>query len=119
MRAELGPIPLDLTFRQAAILACAAGLAYWLWQGSRLPTAFVAMLSLATLAVTLLAAFAPVAGRAADLWLRDLLHYAARPHQLAWQVAGAAAPGGEPSAAWVETPLALAWTPPRPAPAAD
>ena len=38
VRAELGPIPVDLTFRQATALALAAGFAYWLWQGSGLPT---------------------------------------------------------------------------------
>jgi hypothetical protein len=28
VRCELGPDPVDLTFRQAAALACAAGVAY-------------------------------------------------------------------------------------------
>ena len=44
VRCELGPLPVNLTFRQAAALACAAGVAYWLWQGSGLPMADAALL---------------------------------------------------------------------------
>jgi len=119
VRAELGPIPIDLTFRQATALALAAGFAYWTWQGSGLPLALVIALTSSALAVAVIAAFITVGGRSADLWLRDLLHYSARPHRLVCQVEAMAPPADAPSAAWVEAPLALAWTPPRPAEAAD
>jgi hypothetical protein len=119
VRCELGPIPVDLTFRQATALALAAGFAYWAWQGSGLPTALVVVLATAALAVAFLAAFVTVGGRSADLWLRDLLHFTVRPHRLAWWAEALASPAGDRSAAWVEAPLALAWTPARPAEAAD
>jgi hypothetical protein len=108
VRCELGPIPVDLTFRQAAALAGAAGFAYWLWQGSGLPAALAVALSLTALAVALLAAFLTVGERSADLWLLDLLHYAARPRRLTWRPAAPSGPRGAP-AAWAETPLAVAW----------
>ncbi|MCC6626179.1 MAG: hypothetical protein IT340_02130 [Chloroflexi bacterium] len=114
VRAELGPIPVDLTFRQAAALACAAGFAYWLWQGSGLPTAVVVALALGAVLIAALAGFVTVGARSADLWLLDLLHYAARPRRLVWRPAlpvGA----GEPPAAWAATPIALAWRPAGPA----
>jgi hypothetical protein len=118
IRAELGPFPIDLTFRQATALALAAGFAYWLWQDSGLPMALVVALALAALAVAIVTAFTTVAGRSADLWLRDLLHFTVRPHRLTWRVEDAP-PAGAPPAAWADAPLALAWTPPRPAEAAD
>ena len=94
IRAELGPIPVDLTFRQAMALAAAAGFAYWLWQGSRLPLWLVIPLALAALLLALTAAFVSIGGRSADLWLRDLLHYVAR-HPL--RQPGTTFPGGQPS----------------------
>jgi hypothetical protein len=118
VRCELGPIPVDLTFRQATALALAAGFAYWTWQGSGLPTVLVIALTTSALTVALLAAFVTVGGRSADLWLRDLLHFSARPHRLSWQVDDGAPPDGGPAAAWADSPLALAW-PSRPAEAAD
>jgi hypothetical protein len=108
VRFELGPFPIDLTFRQAAALACVAGFAYWLWQGSGLPTGLVVALALAALAVALLAAFLTVGERSADRWLLDVLHYLARPRRLVWRSALLATADGT-SAAWAETPLALAW----------
>ncbi len=110
IRAELGPIPVDLTFRQATALAAAAGFAYWLWQGSELPLWLVIPLALAALLLALTAAFVSIGGRSADLWLRDLLHYVARPHRLVWrsQRLSRAEP---PPSTWVEAPLPLAWAP--------
>jgi hypothetical protein len=119
VRAELGPIPVDLTFRQATALALAAGFAYWAWQGSGLPMPLALGLAMAALAVALVSAFVTVGGRSADLWLRDLLHFSVRPHRLTWRVEDTASPASEPSASWAEAPLALAWMPPRPAEAAD
>ena len=120
VRAELGPHPgrPDLPAGDGAGLA--AGFAYWLWQGSGLPTALVDRADAGGAGGRRsLAAFVTVGGRSADLWLRDLLHYAARPRRLAWRAADAASPADAPSAAWAEAPLALAWPPPRPAEAAD
>jgi hypothetical protein len=116
VRAELGPIPIDLTFRQATALALAAGFAYWLWQGSGLPTALAIALTLAALAVALLAAFVAVGGRSADLWLRDLLRHLARPRRLTWRATTDPA-ASDPAAAPIVTGLALAWAPPAPGPA--
>jgi hypothetical protein len=115
VRAELGPIPIDLTFRQATALALAAGVAYWLWQGSGLPTALAVALTTAALAVALLAAFVAVGGRSADLWLRDLLRHLARPRRLIWRATtDPAAP--DPAEAPTVAPLGLAWGPPAPDP---
>ncbi len=110
IRAEFGPIPVDLTFRQATVLACAAGFAYWLWQGSGLPVGLVVVLALLALAVAVSTAFITVGGRSADLWLRDLLHYAARPHRLVWRHQRLSRAEPAPST-WVEAPLPLAWAP--------
>jgi hypothetical protein len=85
LRAEFGPLPVELTFRQAAILACAAGLLYWLWQGSGLPVGPALGLSGLLGLLALAAAFVTIGGRAADLWLCDLLHYAGRPRRLVWR----------------------------------
>jgi hypothetical protein len=117
VRAELGPIPVDLTFRQATALALAAGFAYWAWQGSGLPAAFVIALTTAALPVALLAAFVAVGGRSADLWLRDLLRHLARPRRLTWRATTETDPASPDSAAApTVAPLALAWAPPRPTP---
>ena len=112
IRAELGPIPVDLTFRQATVLACAAGFAYWLWQGSGLPVGLVVVLALLALAVALVTAFVTVGGRSADLWLRDLLHYAVRPHCLVWRADGARPALQRAPTADAGPPLTLAWAPP-------
>ena len=119
IRAELGPIPIDLTFRQATALACAAGLAYWLWQGSGLPVGLVVPLALLALAGVLVTAFVTVGGRSADLWLRDVLHYALRPHRLVWRAEGVLPALPPPPTTNTGPPLALAWTRSRPAEAAD
>jgi hypothetical protein len=111
IRAELGPIPVDLTFRQAAGLAGAAAVAYWLWQGSGLPFVLTIAATLAVAVATLIAAFVSIGGRSADLWLRDALHYAVRPRRLAW-LPDDLSPAGEASAgAWTDAPLHLAWEP--------
>ena len=71
-------------------------------------------LSLAALALALLAAFATVGGRSADLWLRDALRHLARPRRLVWRPDGIPAPRyEEPGDAG--PPLAVAWATPRPA----
>ena len=119
LRAEFGLIPIDLTFRQATALALATGFAYWTWQGSGLPFAFAATLTTAALVVALVAAFITVDGRSADLWLRDLLHFSVRSRRLTWRAADAASPADSAGAAWVEAPLALAWTPLRPVEVTD
>ena len=126
IRAEFGPIPVDLTFRQATVLACAAGFAYWLWQGSGLPVGLVVPLALLTLAVAVITAFVTVGGRSADLWLRDLLHYAVRPHRLVWRADGAFLARQTSPTADAGPPLILTWAPTGsantitdPAPAAD
>ena len=116
LRAELGPIPVDLTFRQATALALAAGFAYWTWQGSGLPTIPALALTLAALAATLLAAFVAVGGRSADLWLRDLLRYLARPRRLAAR-ATPSAETPDPAAVPTVAPLTLAWAPTSASPA--
>jgi hypothetical protein len=126
IRAEFGPIPVDLTFRQATALACAAGFAYWLWQGSGLPVGLVVPLALLALTVAIITAFVTVGGRSADLWLRDLLHYAVRPHRLVWRADGALPALYTSPTVGAGPPLILAWaptgsaeTPTYPAPAAD
>ena len=112
LRAELGPIPVDLTFRQAAARAAAAGLSYWLWQGSGLPLGLALPLALAALAVALVTAFITIGGRSADRWLHAVLRYGLRPHRLVWRAAPTAAREPAP-ASFVTAPLTLAWAPTR------
>ena len=118
IRTELGPFAIDLTFRQAATLATAAGFGYWLWQGSGLPLPAVIALGLAALLLALAAAFVTVDGRSADLWLRDALRYAARPHVLLWRAAAPPDPAPPPGT-WAEHPLRVTWAAPDPAPDPD
>ena len=117
LRTELGPVPVDLTFRQAAILALAAGGAYWLWQGSGLPAGLAAVLTGLTGLLTLTAAFITVGGRSADLWLRDVLHYAGRPRRLVWQADAGVTRLSVPWEAPSGPPPVLGWAPPHVAPA--
>ena len=125
VRTELGPIPVDLTFRQAAILAVTAGFLYWLWQGSGWP---VALAGVATVAVVLLAAviaFVTVGGRSADLWLRAVLHYLSRPRRLVWRAAPHAIDRPAAPVTRVGPLMSVAWAPrslaasPDPVSAAD
>jgi hypothetical protein len=111
IRTELGPFAIDLTFRQATTLAAAAGFGYWLWQASGLPPPAIVIAGLAALLLAVVAAFVTVGGRSADLWLRDALRYAVRPHILVWRPAATADPAAPPGA-WAEHPLRLAWAPP-------
>jgi hypothetical protein len=76
--------------------------------------ALVIALAVGALIVAGLTAFLTIGDRSADLWLLDLLHYAARPRRLVWRSALPATADGT-SAAWAETPLALAWRSARPA----
>jgi hypothetical protein len=101
-------LPLDLSFRQAALLASAVAVAYWAWQASGWPWPLALALSLLALTLAGLAAFVTVGGRTADLWLRDWLRFQARPRRRTWQAVTAplttTAPGH-----WVDQPLQLAW----------
>lgn len=119
IRTELAPLPIDLTFRQAAILAVTAGFLYWLWQGSGWP---VALAGVATVAVVLLAAvvaFVTIGGRSADLWLRAVLHYRGRPRRLVWRAAPHAIERPAAPVTRVGPPLTVAWAPRPLAPAID
>ena len=99
VRAELGPIPVDLTFRQATALALRRRLRLLAVAGQR-PADWRS-----SIALTLggagrwrsLAAFVTVGGRSADLWLRDAapLHRPAPPARLA--AGDAASPAAAPS----------------------
>jgi hypothetical protein len=115
LRAELGPLPIDLTFRQATVLACAAGVAYWLWQGSGLPRGLVIALALAALVFAVVLAFVTIGGRSADRWLHDALHYAVRPRRLVWAVEASTAADDRLAVTWTDAPLHLAWSPSPPA----
>ena len=79
-------------------------------QLGRLSLWLVIPLALAALLLALTAAFVRIGGRSADLWLRDLLHYAARPHQLVWRNQRLSLAEPAPST-WVEAPLPLTWAP--------
>jgi hypothetical protein len=111
IRTELGPFAIDLTFRQATILACAAGLLYWLWQGSGWPVLLAAGASVAVALLAVVSAFVTIGGRSADLWLHDALHHAVRPRRLVWLADEAALPETDPAVTWADAPLRLIWSP--------
>lgn len=105
-----GYLPVDLTFRQAMLLAGAGVTAYWAWGASGWPWPLALLASLAALAVAGLAAFLTVGGRSADLWLRDWLLFHARPQVRVWQPL--TSPATEPPPGhWAEEPLQVTWAP--------
>ena len=125
IRTEFGPIPVDLTFRQAAILACAAGLLYWLWQGSGWPVALAGVVTVGVSLAAAATAFVTIGGRSADLWLRAVLHYRGRPRRLVWRAAPHTIDLPAVPVTRVGPPMTVAWASrslpaaPNPAPAAD
>lgn len=111
IRTELGPLPIDLTFRQAAILALAAGFLYWLWQGSGWPSLLAGIASAVVTLLAAMLAFVTVGGRSADLWLRAVLHYLGRPRQLAWRTRADGVDRPTASSIQAGPPLAVTWSP--------
>ena len=85
IRTELGPVPIDLTFRQAAIQALTAGFLYWLWQGSGWPISLASLVSGVVILLVTVITFVTIGGRSADLWLRAVLLYLGHPRRLAWR----------------------------------
>ena len=121
VRAELGPIPVDLTFRQAAALACAAGFAYWLWQGSGLPTGARHRPGVGGAGgAPCSPPSSPSAAARPTCGCATLLHYLARPRRLVWRAdAGPRRPTSRRPPGPRRRSRSPGVGPPRPAEAAD